>query len=388
MRIAITSPTNWPEVRRGAERFINELAGYLDSQGHVVTIISGKPGKSDVVDANGYRTFRCRRWWHPVFAKLGLLEFHMFFFPCFLHLLRNRYDGVLCLTFMDALAARAAGKFTKTEYIFVVNGIPPRRQYFRSLSLGGAVFRRAVLGASSVVGISDYVATYLERRWGRRCERIPIPVDKNEFRPLSALKSERPLILCAAALNDARKGGGVLMDAFNLLKRRRPDAILRLAAPMSAAVRERLLHRVEESYRTDVHFVSASEDLPAVFAAATVSVLPSMWEPYGMVILESMAAGTPVVATRDGALPELITDPATGRLFDPGDNVDIEPTNSQGLAAALETVIDIASDPTTAQRCRAQALRYSWEMLGPRYERLLQKLTNARNPELEAVEYQ
>ena len=104
MRIAITSPTNWPYVRRGAERFINELAGYLASRGHSVTIICGKPGKSELVNGNGYTTRYCRRWWHPVFAKLGLLEFHMFFFPCLLHLLWNRYDAVLCLTFMDAFA--------------------------------------------------------------------------------------------------------------------------------------------------------------------------------------------------------------------------------------------------------------------------------------------
>jgi phosphatidyl-myo-inositol alpha-mannosyltransferase len=386
MRIAITSPTNWPHVRRGAERFINELAGYLASRGHSVTIICGKPGKSELVNGNGYTTRYCRRWWHPVFGKLGLLEFHRFFFPCLLHLLWNRYDAVLCLTFMDAFAAGVASRFTKTEYAFVVNGIPPRKQYFRSLSLRGAVFRRAVLSASSVVGISDYVATYLENRWGRRCERLPIPVDKDEFRPRATSKNGRPVILCAAALNDARKGGSLLMDAFNLLKRRRPDAILKLAAPMSAATQEGLSRRVEDAYRADVQFVSAAGDLPALFSAATVSVLPSMWEPYGMVILESMAAGTPVVATRDGALPELITDQYTGRLFDPGEGADVEPTNSQGLAQALEETMDLALDPATAQRCRAHALRYSWDVLGPRYERLLQQVQGARERELEAIE--
>ena len=44
MNIAITNPTNWPHVRRGAERFINELAAFLAARGHRATVISSKPG--------------------------------------------------------------------------------------------------------------------------------------------------------------------------------------------------------------------------------------------------------------------------------------------------------------------------------------------------------
>jgi hypothetical protein len=44
VKIAITNPTNWPYLRRGVERFINEGAPYLSRLGHEVTVVSGKPG--------------------------------------------------------------------------------------------------------------------------------------------------------------------------------------------------------------------------------------------------------------------------------------------------------------------------------------------------------
>jgi phosphatidyl-myo-inositol alpha-mannosyltransferase len=374
MRVAITNPTTWPYVRRGAERFINELARYLAGRGHGVTVISGKPGPTEVIRGEGYSTICHRRLWHPCLAEVGLLEFHMFFFPCLASLLRERYDAVVCLTFMDAFAAQVARRFTKSPYVFLVNGIPPRKQYFRSLTLKGSVFGRAVRSGDSIIAISNYVREYLEGRWGRRCDSLPIPLDTDKFRPRQKIGDGPPKILCAAALQDARKGGRVLMDAFGLLKQSRPDAILQLASPLPASTSEALLARIPPALRRDVQFLQDAQDLPELYAQATVSVLPSLWEPYGMVVLESMAAGTPVVGTRDGAIPELISDSRLGRLFDPGEGADVEPVNAAGLAQALDECIGLAGDPATSERCRMHALKYSWRAVGPKYEGLLAEL--------------
>ena len=375
MRVAVTNPTTWPYVRRGAERFINELAGYLSARGHQVTVISGKPGRTERIRGNGYTTVCYRRLWHPWLAKAGLLEFHTFFFPCLRALLTDSFDVVVCLTFMDAFAAQVARRFTGTPYVFVVNGIPPRKQYFRSLTLKGAVFGRAVQRADSVVAISDYVGEYLENRWGRRCERIPIPLDSDRFAPHHSALSTPEIIFCAAALTDRRKGGRPLMAAFNMLKRRRPRAVLQIGSALSASEQSAFLALVDERWRKDVQFIAAAENLPQLFAGATISVLPSLWEPYGMVVLESMAAGTPVVGTRDGALPELISEPGIGCLFDPGAESGAEVTNVAGMAEAMERCLDLAADPETARRCRNYALRYSWREIGPRYEHLLRSVT-------------
>lgn len=384
MKVAITTPTTWPYVRRGAERFANELARDLTGRGHSVTIISGKPGPTASIPGEGYTTICHRRLWHPSWARLGLLEFHMFFFPCLLHLVRERFDVVVSLTFMDAFAAQIARKFTGNRSFLMLNGIPPKKPYFRSLTLKGAVFGRAVRRADLVVAVSNYVREYLETRWGRPCVALAPPVDTDRFQYRPAEKSETPVILCAAALDDARKGGRALMRAFNLLKRKRPDVRLQLASDMQPTTRETLFALVDPAYQKDVEILPAAADLPELLSRATVSVLPSLWEPYGMVVIESMAAGTPVVGTRDGALPELISNPSVGRLFDPGQDADLEPANFEELARALDECIDLARRPETGERCRAHAMRYSWHRLGPVYEATLRELVKGEQI-LEAV---
>lgn len=376
MKVAITTPTNWPEVRRGGERFANELAAYLAQQGHAVTVICGKAGRGETERQHGYETVRHRRLWHPFFGRFGLLEFHMFFFPCLAHLLRERFDVVVSLTFMDALAAIVARRFTGAKVLLMLNGIPPKKPYFRALSLKGAFFRRAVLRSDLVVGVSDYVRAYLERRWGRQCIALAPPVDAERFRPKTRNQEGAPVILCAAALDDARKGGRTLMRAFNLVKGWRPDAQLWVASRLPEETKTSLRDLVDLRWRDDVRFLDASDELGTLFDRATISVLPSLWEPYGMVVIESMAAGTPVVGTADGALPELIGSRDVGRLFDPGGNSDVEPSNAEGLAKAIDECLDLAALPETRRRCREHALRYSWTTLGPTYERLLEELAD------------
>jgi glycogen(starch) synthase len=60
-------------------------------------------------------------------------------------------------------------------------------------------------------------------------------------------------------------------------------------------------------------------ELAALFVAADVVVVPSRYEPFGLVALEAQAAGAPVVVTRTGGLADLVDDGVTGRVIDPGD---------------------------------------------------------------------
>jgi phosphatidylinositol alpha-mannosyltransferase len=390
MKVAITSATTWPYVRRGMERFVNELAASLAGVGHDVTVISSKAGRKQIVERDGFTTVCHRRLWHPALAKVGLLEFHMFFFPCVLHLLRERFDIVLSVAFMDAYAAQVARRFTKVPSVFVPNGIPHKVSYVRSLSLGGAVHGSAVRKADSLVLYSDYARQYFLNRWQRDSEIIPIGFDAAKFYPRPELKGGRPRIVCAAALQDRRKGGRLLMKAFDRLKERRPDVMLQVASPLPHALRDQLLPLVSPKWRQDVEFVTFNNrdaasrwdnyDLPRLVAGGTVSVLPSIWEPFGMVVIESMASGTPVVAARDGALPELIQDCRIGRLFDPGDDSHAEPTNVDGLVQALDEGIELGLNPDTATRCREFALQFSWEVVGRRFEEMLKRTAGITEP--------
>jgi glycosyltransferase involved in cell wall biosynthesis len=96
------------------------------------------------------------------------------------------------------------------------------------------------------------------------------------------------------------------------------------------------------------------------FAAATVAVVPSRWqEPLGLVAVEAMAAGTPVVVTRVGALPEVVTDGRTGLVVEPG--------NAGALAEALDKVV---GDPVLQKRYgaagRARARTFTASSIMPK----------------------
>jgi len=110
-----------------------------------------------------------------------------------------------------------------------------------------------------------------------------------------------------------------------------------------------------------------TDRLPRELAAAHVSVLPAVEESFGLVLAESLAAGTPVVAARSGAGPEIVTDDV-GRLFEPDDR--------DSLVEALDQALTLADGGREA--CREHARRWDWSEVGPRYERLLERAREAR----------
>jgi len=378
VKIAITNPTNWPYLRRGVERFINEGATFLSERGHDVTIITGKPGKTELVKRDGFTTIYYRRLWHPSFGRFGLLEFHAFFLPALLHLLGGHYDIVLCCTFMDGFAAKLARLVTGTPYVFVCFAIPPKVQHFRSLTLRGAIYRRTVMSADGLAGLSNYVKNYMYKRWGVDANVLPVPIDMRQWTHLQRTPGDRAIVLCAAALDDPRKGARVLFRAFDRLKVRRPGLQLQLAWSIGTELKSTLLELVSPQWRCDIQFLDSDDDVRSLVARATIAVLPSLWEAQGLILLEALAAGIPVVGTRDGALPEIINSPHVGRLFDPGTETIYEPTNVEGLELAMDECLELSRLPETADHCRKCAEEWGWERQGPRWEKFLYSIAAKR----------
>ncbi|MCB0979163.1 MAG: glycosyltransferase family 4 protein, partial [Ilumatobacter sp.] len=96
------------------------------------------------------------------------------------------------------------------------------------------------------------------------------------------------------------------------------------------------------------------DELHRLVNAATCVVIPSLYEPFGIVALEGMAAGAPTIVARTGGLAEIVEGTDAGLLFEPG--------NPYALADAVQTVV---GDPVLAARLRADAadlLRrtYTW----------------------------
>jgi glycosyltransferase involved in cell wall biosynthesis len=92
--------------------------------------------------------------------------------------------------------------------------------------------------------------------------------------------------------------------------------------------------------------------LPAIYSAADVLAFPSLYEGFGLPILEAMACGTPVVASHASCLPEVAE----------GAAVMIEPTDADGLSAALELVLlDSALRARLIEQGRRRAATYTWQ---------------------------
>jgi glycosyltransferase involved in cell wall biosynthesis len=115
-------------------------------------------------------------------------------------------------------------------------------------------------------------------------------------------------------------------------------------------------------------FVPA-EDLPALYQLADAFVVPSLEEGFGMTAIEAMAAGTPVVGTRVGALPNIIEPGRTGALADPGD--------VSGLAAAIEDVLSTTSESDTdvEAAAKSQADKYSWPSIARELSDIYEEVT-------------
>jgi glycosyltransferase involved in cell wall biosynthesis len=124
---------------------------------------------------------------------------------------------------------------------------------------------------------------------------------------------------------------------------------------------------VDPQYVEDVRAVGAVEhhpwiaNAPGVMRHLDVLVAPSHQEPFGTVLSEAMAVGTPVVATRVGGLAEVVDDGVTGILVEPGD--------TQAIAAAVATVFDARERMSAAARQAAK--RFGADAYADRVEALL-----------------
>ncbi|MEW6495997.1 MAG: glycosyltransferase family 1 protein [Cyanobacteriota bacterium] len=106
---------------------------------------------------------------------------------------------------------------------------------------------------------------------------------------------------------------------------------------------------------TPTHFVGylTGKELGSAFASADAFIFPSRTETLGLVLLEAMAAGCPVVAARSGGIPDIVTDGANGYLFDPADD--------QGAISATVRLLERQEErETLRQNARAEAERWGW----------------------------
>ena len=370
LKIAVTSPIGWPYVRRG-NRFTYELAIYLASQGHQVHYITSKPGRVSREKRQENLLIKYHRLFgHPLLSRLNIHFFETFVPVCLYSLSQEKYDIVHCFLYADAFAVSLVKKFKGMALVpTLTDGIP----MYWPTRFGKAMFKSVVKRASRFHAPSEFVRDCFKREFHAELEVISPPVNTEHFTPCEKKDPGITKILFTAALHVGSKGTDMLVNAFELLLGHIPNAVLQLSGHIDDNTKRKLLKSVSPKARKAIEIkgVGLQAALPMLYREASITVLPSLDEPFGMVMLESLASGTPVVGTRSGAIPEIINDPDIGVLFDYSDGV-------QGLCEAMLQGIELAKDPGTPLRCRTFAEQYSWKAVGPKYEdmyyRILDKI--------------
>ncbi|WP_281300083.1 MULTISPECIES: glycosyltransferase family 4 protein [unclassified Iodidimonas] len=158
------------------------------------------------------------------------------------------------------------------------------------------------------------------------------------------------------------KDGPVLLSVGHLIERKAHDLVIGALAALGRGhliiagkgPQEKFLKDLAQSLglADRVHFLGLvpHHDLSSVYSAADLFILASSREGWPNVLLESMACGTPVVATAVNGSPEVVTKPVAGRI--------VAERSGQALAAAAE---DILNDPPSPEAVRAYAEDFSWQ---------------------------
>ena len=207
-----------------------------------------------------------------------------------------------------------------------------------------------------VIVLSDHVGRYVTtvgRVPAHKVRRVYYGIDLN--RPIALAHSavrgirreldlppEGPFLLCVGRL-DPQKGHLTLLDSMARILQREPDARLVLVGGAQQAEPDYVAALRTRAAAGDlvgkVVFAGERTDVPRLMAACDVFVLTSEWEGFGLVLVEAMAAGKPVVATRVSGIPEVVLDRETGIL--------VPSRNPEALATA---VLKLLADPAEQRR--------------------------------------
>ncbi len=310
----------------GTETHLLELAKRLSGLGHQVSILT-REGQRLRELGNGIRVIRVSRTFRE--SDHSYDDFRVYFYTLiymiksFLVLMRlklrgERFDLLSVHFTVEAIIARFYRLLTGTPFIFVLEGYTPLEGRTASL-------------ADERIAISHFEAGVYKKRHGLESKVLYIGVDTDRFsmdkqsgeniRKRLGLESKEIFILSVCRL-EPRKDLFTLIEAARLLKEQ--GRKIRFVIVGDGILKHQIAAAIEsnrlQDYVSLAGFIPDSE-LPLYYAAADIFLLTSKEEWFGIVFLEAMAAGLPVIATDTDACPEVVD--GCGLFFKKSDSSDL-----------------------------------------------------------------
>ncbi len=252
--------------------------------------------------------------------------------------------------------------------------------------------RLAMKKSAAVITISQYCAKELlsygmrETEVSRKLTVIPNGVDTTLFRPASSTDEREKLrarygigpedqMLLFVGRLVSRKGVDVLLHSLALTISKgsalNPKLVVVGTGPLEKRLKEQAM-RLGIWGRVVFTTVSRDEDLIQHYAASDLFVFPSYYEGFGIVLLEAMACGLPVLASNASAIPELVIEGETGSLVNPGDSIAL----SEKLIYLLKHS-DLRIEMGKAARTLALA-NYDWNTIAQRTAAVFESVSNTQ----------
>jgi glycosyltransferase involved in cell wall biosynthesis len=315
----------------GTETHIRELTTRIDRSRFDVIVCTMKPGGevAEELRAQGFKVISL--------DGTGKLDARVLF-RLFKVLQAERPDVIQAFLFWANVAARVCGRILRAFSVISSyhDEVISEGQLVRLLDRLTLKWTRAIVCCSEAVRQSVNVRI---GETGNRCRIIPFGVDVDSLRYVKAatrqelgLREGGIVLGTVCRLVEPKKGLSVLLKAMETLKQRQgkpPCQLLIVGDGPSRSMLEEL--REHLGLTAWVVFAGTRRDIPRVLHSLDMFVLSSLYEGFGIAILEAMAAGKPVIASRVGGIPEFVIPGETGVLVEPG--------NSAALADAIEYLL-------------------------------------------------
>ena len=343
----------------GAERSTSQIARELARRGHEVTILAGHSPSVNAdagITIERYTARGSKSWlWVAGFYRWARQR-----------LLVGQFDSSLSVTTIipAALVQPRSGTVRETQLRNIAMRQQPLKRLSKKLLLGLSIKQQLLLALERrtmsdtivqwLVPGSRYVAQQLQQHHDIEPSRVRLITNAAEMPRISDQQRQKwreeirtgfnipneSTVFLFAAYNPRLKGIKPLLQATRRLADQGTDFTLLLAGKIEYAQQ----HMVADlRIRDRVRFVSTTDQMVQLYAAADVTVHPTFYDPASKVVIESLMMGTPAISTAFNGASDLILD---GDI--PRGRVIQDPTDVRALTTAMAEL----TDPTQRQQCR------------------------------------